>query len=159
MSREKLDLIGKCIDCDGSGSPSQEEIIKTLGKGLDAFKEAGVEVVWMLPDNALVNPATLGRFWVPRFRKGKVALVVPLANLASKQADLGLFSAYPDYTQLGVQAAQQVVQVLEENVSPATLGLEPQISVQTTLNLSVADRLNWEMRKDLLGRVGELIRP
>ncbi|MBW8886214.1 MAG: hypothetical protein JF616_00540 [Fibrobacteres bacterium] len=99
LGREKIDLIGKCIDCDGDGSPSKDEIIKSLNKGMDAFKESGVEVVWMLPDNALVNAATLGRFWVPRFRKGTVPLVVPLANLASKQADLGLFSAYPDYTQ------------------------------------------------------------
>jgi hypothetical protein len=159
LAREKFELIGKCVDCDGGGSPSEDEIVKGLGKGMDAFKEAGVQVVWMLPDNALVNPATLGRFWVPRIRRGKVPLVVPLANLASKQADLGLYSAYPDYSQLGVQAAQQVVQVLEEQVPPATLGFEPLISVQTTLNLGVAERLHWEIRKELLGRVGELVRP
>jgi hypothetical protein len=159
LAREKLELIGKCIDCDGGGSPAGDEIVKSLGKGMDAFKEAGVQVVWMLPDNALVNPATLGRFWVPRLRRGKMPLVVPLANLASKQADLGLFSAYPDYPQLGVQAAQQVVQVLEEDVPPAALGFEPLISVQTTLNLSVAERLHWEIRKELLGRVGELVKP
>jgi ABC-type uncharacterized transport system substrate-binding protein len=58
-----------------------------------------------------------------------------------------------------VQAAQQVVQVLEEQVPPATLGFEPLISVQTTLNLGVAERLHWEIRKELLGRVGELVRP
>lgn len=159
LAREKLDLIGKCIDCDGSKSLSESEIVQRLAKGMEEFKGSGVEVVWMLPDNALVNPGTLGKFWAPRFRKGKTALVVPLANLASKEADLGLFSAYPDYFQLGVQAAQQVVQVLEEGVQPATLGFEPQISVQTTLNLGVAQRLNWEIRKDLLGRVGEVVQP
>jgi hypothetical protein len=159
LAREKLELIGKCIDCDGNGAPSEDEIVKRLGKGLEAFKEAGVEVVWMLPDNALVNPATLGRFWVPRFRRGKTPLVVPLANLASKQAGLGLFSAYPDYPQLGIQAAQQVVQVLEEEVPPEAVGFESLISVQTTLNLGVAERLGWEVRKELLGRVGDLVSP
>jgi hypothetical protein len=44
-------------------------------------------------------------------------------------------------------------------VPPATLGFEPLISVQTTLNLGVAERLHWEIRKELLGRVGELVRP
>lgn len=159
LGREKLVLIEKCIDCDGGGPPNQDEIVKRLGKGMDEFKEAGVEVVWMLPDNALVNAATLGRFWAPRFRQGQVPLVVPLANLASKQVNLGLFSAYPDFPQLGVQAAQQVVQVLEEGAAPAALGFEPLISVQTTLNLGVAERLHWEIRKELLGRVGELVGP
>lgn len=159
LGREKIELIEKCIDCDGGGPPSEDEIVKRLGKGMDAFKEAGVDVVWMLPDNALVNVATLGRFWVPRFHREKVPLVVPLANLVSKQANLGLFSAYPDYFQLGVQAAQQVVQVLEEGASPAALGFESLISVQTTLNLGVAERLHWETRKELLGRVGELVKP
>ncbi|MEO6096229.1 MAG: hypothetical protein ABIW76_11195 [Fibrobacteria bacterium] len=159
LSREKLELIGKCLDCDGSGPPSESEIVKRLGRGMDEFRSADVEVVWMLPDNTLVNPATLGRFWAPRFRRGTVPLIVPLAHLAGKQADLGLFSAYPDYYQLGVQAAQQVVQVIEGSVQPSAIGFEPLISIQTTLNLGVAKRLRWEIRKDKLPRVGDLIQP
>lgn len=159
LSREKLELIGKCLDCDDNGIPSEAEIVKRLGRGMDELKDAGVEVVWMLPDNALVNPATMARFWVPRFRKGKVALVVPLAHLAGKQADLGLFSAYPDYHQLGVQAAQQVVEVLEAGTSPSAIGFEPLISIQTTLNLGVAKRLRWGIRKEKVPRVGDLVQP
>lgn len=159
LGREKLELIGKCIDCDDGGSPSVDEIVKSLEQGMDEFKEAGVQVVWMLPDNVLVNPTILERFWIPRIRRGNLPLVVPIANLASKQADLGLFSAYPDYPQLGVQAAQQIVQVLEQDVPPATLGFEPQISVQITLNLGVAKRLHWEIRKELLDRVDDLVKP
>jgi ABC-type uncharacterized transport system substrate-binding protein len=113
----------------------------------------------MLPDNALVNAATLGRFWAPRFRRERIPLVVPLANLASRQVDLGLFSAHPDYFQLGVQAAQLVVQVLEDGTSPAALGFEPLISVQTTLNLDVAARARWEIRTESLERVDELVEP
>ncbi len=159
LSREKLELVGHCIDCDGDEPLSEEEIIKRRGKGWEKLRDADVEVVWMLPDNAMVNAVSLEKFWIPRFRRSKVPLVVPLAHLAGKQTKLGLYSAYPDYFQLGIQAAQQVVHVLEEEADPSTLGFESLISVQTTFNLGVAKRLRWEIRKERLHRVGDLVPP
>ncbi|HLP40231.1 MAG TPA: hypothetical protein VK465_01880 [Fibrobacteria bacterium] len=159
LAREKLELIGQCVDCDEKEVLFDGKMAKRLTRALDALQEARVEVVWMLPDNALVNAATVERFWAPRFRRGKMPLVVPLANLAGKQANLGLFSAYPDFYQLGVQAAQQVVRVLEEESKPAELGFEPLISVQTTLNLGVSKRLGWEIRAGKLDRVKDLVQP
>ncbi len=159
LAREKLELIAHCLDCETGEPLLEEKIPRLLERGLNRMKSAEVEVIWMLPDNMLVNSTTLGRFWVARFRRGKTPLVVPLAHLAGEQADLGMFSAYPDYNQLGMQAAQLVVQVLEDGVPTESLGFEPLISVHTTLNLGVTKRLRWPVREEMLERVDAIIPP
>ncbi len=158
LSKEKMDLVGVCLDCGVPGQVNAGTISGKLMEGIASLVNQKMDVYWMLADNSLVNEKTLQEFWLTRLKKEGIPVVVPLPNLASLELKLGMFGVWPDYQQLGMQAAQQVIQVFEAGDSPDSLGLEPLISVQTIVNLEVAQREKWTLNKDKLKRVSMVLK-
>lgn len=158
LAKENIELASLCLDCGRDSALSPGETTRAMKAGMQEFLDRKVEVAWMLADNALVNETTLKGFWLPRFRRGAVPLVVPLANLAGLDLDMGLFAAYPDYFQLGVQSAQQIIQVFESGIPVGDIGLESLISIQTTFNEEVSRRTGWGLRPGSAHRVNTILR-
>ncbi|HKP95747.1 MAG TPA: hypothetical protein VJ385_08315 [Fibrobacteria bacterium] len=158
LAKEKMELIGQCLDCGKAEVISQDEVLDKLRAGLDEMRKQKVEIVWMLADNLIVNRVTLKRFWMGRFKESRLPLVVPLANMVSLESNLGFFAAFPDYTQLGAQAAQQVIQVFESKEDVSRVGFEPLVSIQMTVNADMARRAGWELREDKLSQVKTVLR-
>lgn len=158
LAKEKMELVGECLDCGTQGRIPSGTITKKLKESMAEFVNQKAEVLWMLADNTLVNEATLKEFWLTVSKQYGVPVVVPLPNLASLEMNLGMFGVWPDYQQLGVQAAQQVIQVFESGESPSALGMEPLISVQTVVNLDMAQKVKWALNKEKLYRVSSVLR-
>lgn len=158
LAKEKLELVGECLDCGSGGNMPPSAVSKKLKEGMTRLATQKVEVIWMLADNVLVNETTIREFWLTRFKEYGLPVVVPVPNLASLELNLGMFGVWPDYHQLGMQAAQQVIQVFESGESPVEIGLEPLISVQTVINLEVAKRVKWPVKGEKLYRVTSVLK-
>lgn len=158
LAKEKLELVGECLDCGGEAIGSHSAVSRKLREGMARIAAQKVEVVWMLADNALVNETTIKEFWLSHFKDYGLPVVVPLPNLAGLEMNLGMFGVWPDYRQLGLQAAQQVIQVFESGESPDSIGLEPLVSVQTVINMDMAQRVKWPLHQDMLYRVTSVLK-
>lgn len=156
LAREKIRVYKECIDSDNP-KLSQAEALKILNSRIESMvKKEGVQVLWMLPDNIYVNANVLKEFWLGKVKKMKLPVVVQVENLASLQINAGLFSADPDYEQLGIQSAGQILQVLEQGESSESVGLEPLISVKTVVNLEVAKEIGWKLNATRLEKINKI---
>jgi hypothetical protein len=157
LAKENIELAGECLDCGVAGKLPPGAVSGKLRESMSRLASQKTDVIWMLADNTLVNETTLKGFWLTHFKEYGLPVVVPLPNLASLELNLGMFGVWPDYRQLGMQAAQQIIQVFESGESPGKLGLEPLVSVQTVLNLDMAQRVEWDLNKDKLHRVNSVL--
>jgi hypothetical protein len=157
LAKENIELAGECLDCGVAGKLSPGAVSGKLRESMSRLASQKTDVIWMLADNTLVNETTLKGFWLTYFKEYGLPVVVPLPNLASLELNLGMFGVWPDYRQLGMQAAQQIIQVFESGESPGKLGLEPLVSVQTVINLDMAQRVKWDLNKDKLYRVNSVL--
>jgi hypothetical protein len=157
LAKENIELAGECLDCGMADKLPPGSVPGKLRESMGRLASQNVQVIWMLADNTLVNEATLKGFWLTRFKEYGLPVVVPLPNLASLELGLGMFGVWPDYRQLGMQAAQQIIQVFESGESPGKLGLEPLVSVQTVINLDMAQKVKWDLNKDKLYRVNSVL--
>ncbi len=156
LQKEKIVIQDYCLDCNDDKLKDQK-LLDALQLAADEALKKGTDAFWMLPDNAIVNSKSLENFWIGSLKKKKKPIVVPLENLASLEMGMGIFSANPDYLQLGIQSAQQILQVLEEHESPDSIGLEPLISVQTVINLDVAKIIGWKFNTEKLSNVNKVL--
>ncbi|MEO7425471.1 MAG: hypothetical protein ABI036_09810 [Fibrobacteria bacterium] len=157
LAKENIDLAGECMDCGGEGKLPPGAVSGKLRESMERLASQRTDVIWMLADNTLVNETTLKGFWLTHFKEYGLPVVVPLPNLASLELNLGMFGVWPDYRQLGMQAAQQIIQVFESGETPGKLGLEPLVSVQTVINLDMAQKVKWDLNKDKLYRVNSVL--
>ena len=158
LAKEKIDLVGECLNCGLNEKAAPVAVYEGLRAGMVKMASQKVDVIWMLADNALVNDGTLKGFWLAQFKSYGVPLVVPLPNLASLDLNLGMFGVWPDYRQLGMQAAQQVIQVFESGEAAGSLGLETLVGVQMVLNLEMAKRAKWDINGEKLNRMSIILK-
>jgi len=159
LAKEKIELVGACIDCDAAKALTPELAIKTMGKQLKVLvKEKNVQAIWLLADNMIINQESVSSFWLGKVARTKKPVLVPLENLASLQIGVGVYAADPDYEELGTQSAGQIVQVFEEETPASDIGFEPLISVKTILNLDVAKRLGWQIKQDKVSGISKVLK-
>jgi hypothetical protein len=155
LAKEKVEIEAVAVDRLGRDEDEIEKILKSSLKKMT--EERHVEVIWLLADNALINAKNIGSFWAGAVKKKKIPVIAPLEQFASPAIGVAVFTADPDYAQLGVQCANQIVDVVENGKPVGEIGFEPTISVKTTLNTKVAKKLGWEFKTEKLNRVNKII--
>lgn len=155
---ENLELIGYCIDCDGS-KLDEKTVVKKLDEGWKKIGDTPNMAFWLLADNGVLTNKTLAEFWLKKVAKAKVPVVAPLEMFVNGQKGLGemaLMSMGADYVELGSQIAGNVRAVLEDGETAADQGFEPLVSVKKALNTKKADKIDWELNSENLSRVDKL---
>jgi hypothetical protein len=133
--------------------------MKVMNKSFDKMvKEQGSEVFLVLADNLVVNNASLTDFWLGKVKKKKIPVIAPLDMLASSKIALAVFTADPDLTQLGAQAANQIIEFFENETPLESIGFEPTISIKSTVNLAVANDVSWKLKTEKLVRINKMIK-
>lgn len=115
----------------------------TLNEIRDAFHflkaVSRVDTLWVLNDNRLLKD---GRFvvevWQPAIERLKVPVIVGAAPLVSPQAAFGTFAVLPDHAALGVQAANLIQDLAEEDWDAAHHSVELPLSTTSVLDLAAA---------------------
>jgi hypothetical protein len=156
LAKEKIEVMGICIDCDQKNQLTSEKAVSIMKKRLKEFKVNKVEVFWIPADNLIVNVASFVELWQP-LKRDKYPIIVPLENLASIQTDMGIFAATTSSPELGAQVGSQIIEMFENETPVEDIGFEPLIRVNSVLNMEVAKSIGWTVNKEKLNKVNKIL--
>jgi putative ABC transport system substrate-binding protein len=104
---------------------------------LRSFHGAGqVDALWVLNDNQLLRDgAFLETVWRPEISSLGVPVVVGVPTLVSAQARFGTFAVLPDLEPMGVQAANVLFEISENEWKAGEHAVELPVSTVTVVNM------------------------
>jgi len=112
-----------------------------------------VDALWMLNDNGLVRSSEfLDQTWRPELQTTKVPLIVGVPNLIDPQNPLGTFALVPDHEALGLQAANMIFELNENDWRAGEQSVELPLSVKTVVDVKQA-RENFGLRAEALRHI------
>lgn len=158
LKKDNIELREYCLDCDGKNLDEKATIkgLKETWKSMDSEAEMAV---WVLADNGLLTPKTLGEFWLDKVAKSKKPVVAPLEMFVTGQkpvGELALLALGPDYVELGSQMAGLVQSVLEDGENVSDKGFEPLVSVKKYLNQKKADKIDWKLNPETMNQIDKV---
>ncbi len=158
LIKEQIMLKSVCLDCDKQEQITEADALKVMKNSFEKMvKEDKVEVFWMMADNVIINSSSVIDFWLAKVKGNKIPVIAPLENMASARIGAAIFTADPDYMQLGIQAANEITQVFEEGHSTKEIGFEATISIKSSLNTKVATEIGWDLKSEKLNRINKII--
>jgi hypothetical protein len=102
--------------------------------------EEGIDAVVVPSDSVLVNRRTLP-LWMKVGRRSSRPFLTGIEALAASNLAFCVFAAAPDPQGVGSQAAQLVLQLIEDPRAAQRLGIEPPIQIRTRWDPAQAERL------------------
>lgn len=130
---ENVKVVARRID----GKPSSRKIRLALSQLLD---RDDVDALWVLNDNTLLSQANIRQGWLPELKGAEVPVLVGVASLVNVELQFGSVAVVPDHGALGVQAANVIFDLWDENWAVENGRIELPLSVQTVVDMEQADR-------------------
>jgi len=116
----------------------------------DLAQKSKVDAIWMLNDNALVrSPAFVDDAWRAELSEAKLPLIVGVPNLVEPSSPLATLAVVPDHEALGLQAANLLFDLSENDWQVERHPLELPLSVRTFVDLKLV-RANFGLRPEAL---------
>jgi hypothetical protein len=147
--REQIDLVQQEI----SANPNPAEIKWALRK----IKHR-IDALWILNDDRLLSPRLIAEGWLPGLNERPYCpTIVGAGSLVSPLLSFGTFAVLPDHSALGVQTANVIFKIAEDNwvLSPDAQAELP-VSTTTTIDLLQA-RQRFSLREDALQQVDRIL--
>jgi hypothetical protein len=136
---EEVELVGRAID--GTLAPRRVRLaLKELLQG------EHIDALWVINDNALLTPALLRGAWLPELRGYRLPVVVGVSSLVNSELNFGSVAVVPDHEALGVQAANLLFELLDEEWEIGDRSVELPLSVKTVVDMTQKEQL--KMRPD-----------
>ncbi len=132
---EKVEVVPRMIE----GKPGARKIRLALRQLLDAEK---VDAVWVLNDNILLSESNLRGGWLPELRDTNLPVIVGVSSLVNSQLSFGSVAVVPDHEALGVQAANLIFDLWDEDWVIEKNTVKLPLSVQTVVDMNQAERLH-----------------
>ena len=148
---EEIRIIGSQIT--GEGNIARE--VKRAAYQL--LTEEKVDAIWILNDNALLQKQTIANGWLPALKRSLVPVVVNVASLVTTKVKFGSFAVLPDHVELGVQAANIIFDLQDQDWLVTKRFLEDPLAVETILLLEYSQK-NFKLKPNALDRIDKLIR-
>jgi len=148
-AREQIVVIPQEV----SASPNASEVKWALRK-----LKRRIDALWVLNDDRLLTPRLITDGWLPGVNEQPYCpTIVGAAALVSPQLSFGTFAVLPDHTGLGVQAANILYDLAENNwVLPQNVEVQLPLSTTATLDL-VQVRRRFSVRADALEHVDRIL--
>jgi putative ABC transport system substrate-binding protein len=136
-----------------SATPNSSELRRALRR-----VKRGVDALWVLNDDRLLTPELIENGWLPGLRERRwLPTIVGAASLVSPQQSLGTFAVLPDHTALGVQAANLLFDIADNQWQvPAGTRVQLPLSTTTTVDLTQV-RERFSLRRDALAQVDRIL--
>ena len=115
-----------------------------------------IDALWVLNDNQLLSPKTVAKVWLPALKHNGFPVVVGVQALVSSDFRFGTFALLPDHEALGVQAAQLLFELEENEWQADDIPVQEPVAVKKVLNVSQARRLT-KVNDDALRNIDVLI--
>jgi putative ABC transport system substrate-binding protein len=129
-----------------------------LRKALHSFaKKSKVDAVWMLNDNVLLRDEEfVDDAWRLEVNDSKLPLIVGVPNLVEPNSPLGTLAVVPDHEALGLQAANLLFDLSENDWRVETHPVELPLSVKTVVDVRLV-RANFGLRPDALKHIDKAL--
>ena len=118
----------------------EKNFASVVKKKLKALKKAKVDALWVLNDNALLNPTVIVKGWQAGLENSKLPVIVGVEKLVASQFNFGTFAVVPDHYPLGVQAAGLIADFLDDDWEVSGSHSEQPISVRKILNRALSKK-------------------
>lgn len=123
-TREHFDLIPAAIPKQAT-TADVKRALKSL------LQDSKVDALWMLNDNELINSADFLQTWRTESTEANVPLIVGVPTLVDARTPLGSFAVVPDLDGLGLQAANLVFELADDDWNAADHRVQLPHSVRT----------------------------
>lgn len=126
---EKVHLVGRSLE----GEVGPRSIRLALR---DLLRREKVDALWVLNDNALLDPKVIRDGWLPEARKSEVPIIVGVSSLVDPRLSFGSIAVVPDHAALGVQVANLLFELSDENWAVESRGIELPLSVEIVVDMT-----------------------
>jgi hypothetical protein len=128
-AREQITLLPVEVPNEATGSD--------VRNALRSFHGAGqIDALWVLNDNSLLRDGGfLESVWRPEIAALNVPVIVGVPTLVSAQARFGSFAVLPDLEPMGVQAANVLFEISENDWKAGEHPVELPVSTVTVVNM------------------------
>jgi putative ABC transport system substrate-binding protein len=145
-AKERVTLVTASVPNDVTAAGLREALHKlSHGGKVDAF--------WMLNDNGLVRAEEfIDEAWRAELSDAKLPLIVGVPNLVDPNSPLGTLAVVPDHEALGLQAANLLFDLSDDNWQVEKHPVELPLSVKTVVDLKMV-RAHFGLRPDALKHI------
>jgi hypothetical protein len=128
-AREKIEIVAVEVGRD----PSAEEITAALKK---VTGDAKADALWVLNDNGLLKDASfIANVWHPTVQTMGVPVIVGVPVLVDAQVHFGTFAVLPDHEALGVQTANLIFGLQDQDWDTTDQQIELPLSTKTVCDI------------------------
>ena len=145
-AKENIQVVSLSVADDADVEEVREAVSRLIG--VDK-----VSALWLLNDNSLVPDADfIEEAWRAELADAKVPLIVGVANLVEPQSSFGALAVVPDHEALGLQAANLIFDLADNDWNVADHPVELPLSVKTIIDVKLL-RETLGLRPDALKHV------
>lgn len=119
-------------------------------------KKVQVDALWVLNDNVLLQPNRILRGWMPALERCDIPVIVGVRALVNPEVHFGSFALLPDHEALGIQAADLIFELADENWRVEGRQVDLPLSVTTTVDIKQA-REHLGFREDMLHNIDVVV--
>ena len=144
----------RIVQKEGLGLVAKEVTSPRLAiKAVNSLQEEGVDAIWILPDETVLNPKVLEYTLLQSYRHK-----VPLLGLSKRQAEMGALLAlsFGSSKDIGRQAGELANGILGGS-SPAELPFTTARDLMLTVNLKAAKKLGLDIPRSILAQADTVI--
>jgi hypothetical protein len=142
---EQITLVPQAVPNDAGPAEVRQALL--------SLKQSGVDALWVLNDNRLLGDgAFLETAWREAIDNLAVPVVVGVPALVNPELRFGTLAVLPDLDALGVQTANLLMEVAEDQWRAGGRAVELPVSTVTLMNMQQA-RLQFPLREGALQRI------
>lgn len=136
---------------------SDKNIGKQIRKSIKQLGKRGVDAFWVVNDNALLTPAALIEGWIPALSKSRKHVLVGVETLIQSKFNFGNFAIVPDHYSLGVQGADKLTEIMDNDWIIDSEEIEQPVSVKKLINLPVTQKRKLKLKAGAMDLVDQVI--
>ena len=125
--------------------------------GLATLLKKGIDALWVVNDNGLLNQNSLIKGWIPSIKKANIPVIVGVKRLISTKFNFGSFAIVPDHNALGAQGANLIAEIMASHWLIGDRKIEQPLSVEKMVNLDIFAKKGIKVRRDELNRLDKII--
>ncbi|MCU7835715.1 MAG: hypothetical protein KZQ83_10760 [gamma proteobacterium symbiont of Taylorina sp.] len=131
--------------------------LSQLNYHLKHLLHSDIDALWVANDNALLHPRIIQNVWIPLLKQFNKPVIVGIHRLTRKNLNFGTFSVEADHYALGIQAAEMISTIMENDWQVAEHEIEPPLSIRNSLNLKLSRDKKIPIDQQKLGQIDQLI--
>ena len=139
-------------------SDKKSKLKSNLRKGLkEIIKKHKIDVLWIPNDNVILHQSLIQEVWLPTQRRYRIPVIVGAKILVDPKIDLGSFAVLPDYESLGIQAAEIIYGIKDNNWNIESKSIPPPLSVYKIINLRHVKKKYFDIDMASLENIDEQV--